>query len=65
MQHIYNTNDMIEQLVAIQAESTLGVSDEVLRRALHALVELAKSEQLLQMRRDVAAAMGEPKRQDW
>lgn len=65
MQHTYSTNDMIEQLVAIQSRGAPDRNAEVMRRALHALVALAKSEQLLQMRRDVAAATGVLKRQEW
>jgi hypothetical protein len=55
---IYDTDEMIEQVVALDIGRGSGVSAEVLRRTLQALVALAKSEQLLQMRLDVAASMG-------
>jgi hypothetical protein len=64
MQHLYSSNDMIEQLVAIQMASSSELNAEMLRRALRVLVELARSEQLLQMRRDVANATGALKRGD-
>jgi ribosomal protein L17 len=62
MQHLYSSNEMIEQLVAIQTARSSELNAEMLRRTLRALVELAKSEQLLQMRRDVANAAGLLKR---
>lgn len=61
MQPIYDTNDMIEHLVALDIGRKSGVTPDVLRQTLQALVALAKSEQLLQMRRDVAAAVGLPR----
>jgi hypothetical protein len=55
---MYDTDEMIKQLVALDIGRGSGVSADVLRRTLQALVSLAKSEQLLQMRLDVAASMG-------
>jgi hypothetical protein len=58
MQHTYDTDHMIEQLVSLDIWHSAGVAPDVLRRTLKSLVALAKSEQLLQMRRDVASSVG-------
>lgn len=64
-QQAYDTDDIIEELVSLEIWHKAGIAPDLLRRTLKELVALAKSEQLLQMRRDVAAAVGISKHGTW
>lgn len=57
----YSTDQMIEEMVAANlGETVSGRQKHVYREALRGLVRLAKKEQLLAMKSDVAKLTGDP-----